>query len=58
MAITGHPTEPERDYARISCEALNALVDMMDRRASGTVEIHFAQGGIAKIYATEKKTYK
>ncbi len=58
MNTTSSPNELDRGYKRISTEALNALIDMIDRRSSGMVEVHFSNGGIAKVYSTEKKTYK
>jgi len=48
-----------KDYIeRIPIELLDAILDQMDAKANGLLEVSFAMGGVAKIYATQKKTYK
>lgn len=37
---------------------MQAILDFKLERASGVIEIHFAQGGIAKIFAKPNRTYK
>lgn len=57
--MTAAPTaQVERDYTRISLDLLNAILDQMDAKSNGSMEIIFASGGVAKIFATQKKTYK
>jgi len=55
-------TTPEakvkRDYAKIPLELLDAILDQMDAKANGMLEVSFAMGGVAKIFATVKKVYK
>ena len=41
-----------------SQELVNALAEFKRDRASGVLEIHFSQGGVAKIFAKVTKTYK
>lgn len=48
----------ERDYTRIPLKVLDAILDQMDAKANGQLEINFAMGGVATIFATLKKTYK
>jgi len=37
---------------------IQALLDFKLERANGVIEIHFSQGGIAKIFAKPNRTYK
>lgn len=42
----------------LSPELIDAILDFKHERASGTIEIHFSQGGIAKVYGKPTKMYK
>jgi hypothetical protein len=52
----------ERDYTRIPLKVLDAILDQMDAKANGMLEIqfeiNFSMGGVTAMYATQKKTYK
>ena len=39
-------------------ELVEALLDFKRDRASGVIEIHFSQGGVAKVFAKVTRTYK
>ena len=41
-----------------SPDLVQAYIDFRRERASGTVEIHFSQGGIAKVFGKIARTYK
>ena len=45
-------------FPREHWELINALSDFKRERSSGIIEIHFSQGGIAKIFSKVSKTYK
>lgn len=42
----------------LSQEVLAAILDFKREQASGVIEIHFSQGGVAKVLARVSKTYK
>lgn len=39
-------------------QLIRALVDLKKDRASGTVVVHFSDGGIAQVYARPMRKYK
>lgn len=41
-----------------SPQLIQAVLDFHRQKASGMVEIHFSDGGIAKIFANIKRAYK
>lgn len=44
--------------AEESPELVMAYIDYRRDRSSGMMEVHFSQGGIAKVFAKVTKTYK
>lgn len=48
----------ERDYTKIPLKVLDAILDQMEAKANGQLEINFAMGGVATMFATVKKVYK
>jgi hypothetical protein len=45
-------------FPREHWELINALSDFKRDRASGVIEIHFSQGGVAEVFSKATKTYK
>ncbi len=37
---------------------IDAMMDFINQKNSGVLEVHFSQGGIAKVFANHTKTYK
>jgi hypothetical protein len=39
-------------------ELVKAMVDFRSNKDSGRIEMHYSQGGVAKIFANVARTYK
>ena len=56
------PIQVEHKGARVDLdlpvELVDAMVDFHSNRDSGKIEVHYSQGGVAKIFANVSRTYK
>jgi hypothetical protein len=56
--LTTVPGVKSAEQVEIPAEVQKAFDDIRTNKDSGVMEVHFSQGGVAKVYVKLSKTYK
>jgi len=56
--MTTVPGVKAGEHVEIPAEVQKAFDDIRANKDSGVMEVHFSQGGVAKVYVKLSKTYK